>query len=249
MMDEEFRSRNAHVARFMTTRWQDVLNARGNTPAARESLRELCDRYYHPVHAFICAYTHHSPDARDSTHAFFARLLEGNSIDRLRRDQGRFRSYLLGSVKHFLADERDKVQAAKRGGAILHQSLDSASDEEGSLAIHEMPPDAYFDRQWAFEILNQSLTLLESEVITTPAGTYFDLLKPWLNGSDSAITQADVAERLGISIEALKGILHRWRKRFREIVKTIVGATVQTRDEIDSELAYLVQCLSSLSRP
>lgn len=244
-MKDGFQDRIPKRARFMTTRWTDVLSARGNSLQARESLRELCERYYHPVHAFISAYTNHDQDSQDWTQAFFAKLLEGNSLNRLSAEQGRFRSYLLGAVKHFLADERAKLATAKRGGTIQIRSLDHDDSTELKLGWTDVPPDSYFDRQWALSILNQSLELLRSDVASTKAGEQFELLSPWLNGIGSTAEQNEIAQQMGISVEALKGVIHRWRKRYREIVKSMVSGTVVSANEVDLEIDYLIECLAT----
>lgn len=230
--------------RFMTTHWTDVLAARGQSPEAKESLRVLCQRYYAPVVCFVQKYTQSDQNAQDWTHAFFAKLLEGRSLDSVLESKGKFRSYLLGAVKHFLADERAKQQACKRGGMVATIHIDSA--EEAALA--ECDPnisamDAYFDRQWALSILQMSLQELEAELEASQS-TRFQLLRPWLSGDPSEQSLAEVGARLGLSAETVKVTIHRWRKRFRAIVKTHIASTLPDETEIDEELRYLVAVLA-----
>ena len=137
---------------FRTTHWTQVLAARGESPEARHALRELCEAYYGPVDAFVKRYRHDQDDSRDLTHEFFARLLEGNSLSGIDRTRGRFRSYLLGAVKHFLADQKDCTLADKRGGGQTPRSLNEPigrndGDELDPADPRGFPPDAFFDHQ------------------------------------------------------------------------------------------------------
>lgn len=234
--------------RFLTTQWTNVLSARGETAEAKQSLRELCDRYYAPVYAFVESYSRHDQNARDWTHAFFAKLLEGRSLDSVIQSRGRFRSYLLGAVKHFLADEREKDQAAKRGGFISHVSVDQVDASSRIPNTHfAMPPDAAFDRHWAMSILQHSLEGLEQELGKEHA-TRFELLRPWLSGDPIEFSYVDVAAKLGVSTEVVKITIHRWRKRFREIVKGHIASTVSNSEEVEEELRYLIQALAHPTR-
>ena len=234
--------------RFLTTQWTNVLSARGETAEAKQSLKDLCDRYYAPVYAFVESYSRHDQNARDWTHAFFAKVLEGRSLDSVIQSRGRFRSYLLGAMKHFLADEREKNQADKRGGLVSLVSVDQVDAFSISKNTYsEMPPDAYFDRHWAMSILEHSLKDLELELGTGQAAR-FELLRPWLSGDPIDQSHADVAARLRVSTEVIKVTIHRWRKRFREIVKGHIASTVSDSAEVQEELGYLIQALSQPSR-
>ncbi len=234
--------------RFMTTQWTHVLSARGETVEAKQSLKELCDRYYGPVFAFIESYTHHDQNARDWTHAFFATLLEGRSLDSVVQSRGKFRSYLLGAVKHFLADDRAKQMAEKRGGLVSHIAVDQVDESSrNTTSFGSMPPDAYFDRQWAMSILEHSLKDLELELGTDQAAR-FELIRPWLSGDSIELSHADLAARLGVSIDVVKATIHRWRKRFREIVKVHIASTVSNASEVDDELGYLIRALAIANR-
>jgi len=235
--------------RFMTTHWTNVLSSRGETVEAKQSLKELCDRYYAPVFAFVDSYTNRDQNARDWTHAFFATLLSGRSLDSVVRERGKFRSYLLGAVKHFLADERAKEKAEMRGGLISHVSIDDCDLSSANTALYSsMPPDAYFDRQWAMSILQHSLTDLEME-LGREHSEKFQLLRPWLGGDSIELSQAEVASKLGISVEVVKTTIHRWRKRFKEIVKIHIASTVSNVSEVDEELGYLIQALAADQPP
>ena len=229
----------------MTTQWTHVLSTQGETAEAKRSLKELCDRYYAPVFAFVESYTRHDQNARDWTHAFFTILLEGRSLDSVIRERGKFRNYLLGAVKHFLADERAKQKTDKRGGLVSHVSVDQVDESHIDSTTHSsIPPDAYFDRHWAISILQHSLTDLEMELGQEHAER-FKQLRPWLSGDSIELSHADVAASLGVSTEVVKTTIHRWRKRFREIVKDHIGTTVANASEVDEELGYLIQALAT----
>ncbi len=233
--------------RFMTTQWTHVLSARGESAEAKESLKELCDRYYSPVLAFVNCYTHRDQNAQDWTQAFFAKLLEGRSLDTVLPSKGKFRSYLLGAVKHFLSDERSKHQAEKRGGAVEHCGVEDVDVFSIRVAkYNEKALDALFDRQWALSILQLSLQDLEKELGASQS-TRFELLRPWLSGDSIELSHADIGVKLGVSAEAVKVTIHRWRKRFREIVKAHIASTLADIAEVDEELSYLIQVLASTS--
>jgi RNA polymerase sigma-70 factor (ECF subfamily) len=250
---------NVHgSASFATTQWTRILAARGDSTESRQLLRELCESWYAPVHAFV-RHTCHAPDeTRDLTHEFFAKLLEGRSFEHLERGRGKFRSYLLGAVKHFLADVRDRDRAAKRGGGTKPQSLDAAdgdSQDAGKLHVgvpirdsQGFPDDAWFDREWALALLEKSLARLESEAAAVGRAESFRRLKPWLTGDVPDVSQAEIARELEQTEASLKVAIHRLRKRFREIVREEIASTVTSSADIDSELSYLVAALSHARR-
>jgi RNA polymerase sigma-70 factor (ECF subfamily) len=238
----------------MTTHWTQVLAARGESPQAKDALRELCAAYYAPVHAFIRQWRHGADDARDLTHEFFARLLAGHSLDHLERSRGRFRSYLLGAVKHFLSDLRDQQRAAKRGAGRKPISLDTASvtsDAPDAFAggwepadPSSFPPDAFFDRQWALNLLDRVLATLAGEHEQVGKTQEFELLKAYLTGDAATLAPSDAAARLGVSAGAAKVAIHRLRKRFRQLARAEIAGTVADADEVPSEMDYLIQALS-----
>ncbi|NNE91208.1 MAG: sigma-70 family RNA polymerase sigma factor [Verrucomicrobiales bacterium] len=235
---------------FHTTRWTCVLAARGDSEVAKAALSDLCEAYYEPVHTFIRA-TVRDGSARDLTHAFFATLLERDAIGKLERGRGKFRSYLLGAVKHFLADQREKSSAGKRGGGKTDVSLDADSDGKSGPATvaavrkaksSDPPDDSFFDRKWALAVLGRALDELAADAENVEQ---FDALKPWLTGDNPACSQAAVADELGISEGAVKVAIHRLRKKLRALVKTEISQTLDTGDaaEISGELDYLIRAL------
>jgi len=242
---------------FTTTHWTQVLAARGESLQAKDALRELCAAYYAPVHAFIRQWRHGADDARDLTHEFFAKLLAGHSLDHLERGRGRFRSYLLGAVKHFLSDLRQREQAAKRGSGAAPVSLDAASSTAGDRDAPSrgwepadasgFPPDAFFDRQWAMNLLDRVLAALAREHEQAGRTQEFETLKPYLTGDAASLSPSDAGAGLGVSAGAAKVAIHRLRKRFRQLVRAEIAGTVADGDEVSSEMDYLIQAL--LTRP
>ncbi len=245
---------------FQTTHWTAVIAAKGDSPEGKRALRALCESYYAPVAAFIERYRHGNEDARDLTHAFFAKLLEGESLNTVDRTRGRFRSYLLGAAKHFLADLRERGRTLKRGGGRIAVSFDSVepqgespgtpNNQSGSPTAQEpadpqgFPADAYFDREWALAVLSRSLDRLQAEAVEAGRGEQMEVLRPWLTGEAAAPLSGTIADRLGVTEGSLKVIIHRFRKRFRELVREELAATVDSPHEIDAELDYLIRALS-----
>ena len=232
---------------FAPTRWTLVLRARGETPEARAALSELCEAYYQPVFRFLRREGRDEDTARELTQEFFARLLTTGGFDTVRPGRGRFRSFVLGAVKHFLGDVRDRERAAKRGGGQKLESLDAGSDTDTSLpvAAHALPaPDTFFDRQWALALMERALVAVEEDFKAAGNMEQFAVLKPWLVGETDALPQTEAARRLGLSEGAVKVAIHRLRKRFREALKTEIVQTIEDAAQVDDELRYLVQVLS-----
>jgi RNA polymerase sigma-70 factor (ECF subfamily) len=238
----------ASISPFVPTRWTLVLHAQGESPQARAALSELSECYYQPVYRFLQREGRSEDAARELTQEFFSRLLQRGQLGNVDPAKGRFRSYLLGAVKHFLADHRDHEQRLKRGGGQHPESLDLPLDEtlEGlqvsdpSAAV----PDAYFDRQWALHVMDRALTTLQNEFETQGKTNQFNLLKPWLAGNAIDLSQADTAARLGWTESALKVAIHRVRKRFRDTVRAEIAQTVGDHSDVDAELRYLVEVLA-----
>ena len=233
--------------RFHTTRWTQVRVAQGESAEAGTALADLCAAYYAPVHAYITHTARDLGEARDLTQEFFARLLAGRGLGGAGREKGRFRSYLLGAVKHFLADTRDHHRAAKRGAQHEHVVLEPATDTSPGVEIpapEAAPPDAWFDRQWGIAVLDRALSALAEEHARGGNAAQFHLLKPWLTGDAAGVSQAGAAARLGLSEGAVKVAIHRLRRRFRDSVKAEIAETVATEEEVREELRYLIEVVS-----
>jgi RNA polymerase sigma factor (sigma-70 family) len=235
----------AHAA-FVTTQWTRVLEARGATPDAQAALSDLCAAYYAPVFDFIRRNAPDEDSARDLSQEFFARLLAGHGIDNVERERGRFRSYLLGAVKHFLADMRDHEHRLKRGAGHSLEPLDPGTDTTTSLQLPDPKapsPEREFDRKWAFTVLDRALAALAEEHKIAGKSDQFEALRPWLTGDTDDLSQAAAASRLGINEGAVKVAIHRLRRRFRELVKLEIGQTLHNPAQVADELACLQAAL------
>ncbi len=221
-----------------------VLAARGESPSAADALRDLCAAYYEPVLAFIRHATGDAAQARDLTHDFFVRLLAKPGLEHLERGRGKFRSYLLGAVKHFLRDAWQRGQSARRGGGFEPLPLEAPGDSQPGLelAAPTENADAMFDREWAVALTGRALTKLEREFEGEKA-PLFQTLKPWLTG-EAPSPHALAAEQLGLSEGAVKVAVHRLRKRYRELVRAEIAQTVNDPAEAAAELQHLIAALS-----
>lgn len=231
---------------FHTTRWTRVLAAKGDSVPAKAALSELCEAYYAPVHTFIRS-SEGAECARDLTHAFFVRLLERDTLGGLEQGRGSFRSYLLGAVKHFLHDERDRATAKKRGGranALRVEDFPTGSGAESFGFPHTKPAeDEVFDRQWAIAVLQRALDVLSADQVDPER---FESLKPWLTGNLPELRLAEVAAKLHLTEGTVKVAIHRLRRRLTELVKHEISETLGTDDETElaAELDYLIRALS-----
>jgi RNA polymerase sigma-70 factor (ECF subfamily) len=203
-------------------------------------LSELCAAYYAPVVAFLRHRLPSEDAAREQAHAFFARLLEGSALTGADPQRGRFRSYLLGALRHFLTDVWDRSQAAKRGGG---QEMASLADT-ANVAVAEPASEHAFDRQWALTVIERALTAIQEEAELGAKRDQFEALRPALVAGGEAFDLSSAAARLGMNEGAVKVAVHRLRARFREWVKREIAQTVPAESDIDEELRYLVSVLS-----
>lgn len=234
----------ARPAAFLTTRWTRVLAAQGPSTAAREALAELCAAYYEPVVRFL--ERSGTAEPRDLAHAFFASLLEGDPLAHARPGHGRFRSYLLGALRHFAANQRAAERTGKRGGGSPHVSLDAGTAAGPARQIadaRELPPDEAFDRDWALALIGHALAALRRECEAAGRGNRFEQLKPWLTGDADHGAQADCARALGLEVNTLKSEVHRLRLRFRQLVKEEVRSTLGDPAAVGEEMTALFAAL------
>lgn len=236
-------------AGFAPTRWTLVLRAGCGSDQARLALSELCAAYYEPVLAFLRREGRDEDTARELTQEFFSRLLAHPRFGALEPGRVRFRSYLLGAVKHFLAEDRQRQNAAKRGGGRAFVSIEAGAGLETSAEMQipdpaGNPPDAVFDRQWATTVVNRAVAALAAEAESESKREQFVVLKPWLVGEAPGLSQAMAAQALHLSEGAVKVAVHRLRRRFREAVKAEIAQTVGEPAHVADELRYLVEVLS-----
>ena len=223
---------------FHTTRWTQVRQSGGDDTVSQQALSDLCGAYYSPVVIFIARSGFEESRARDLAHDFFMRLLASPKTLKPDPARGRFRSYLLGAVKHFVADALDHERAQKRGGAAEIMPLtDPVLPVDGGLG-----PDRAFDRQWALTVIERGLQQLAHEFESAGKTAQFVLLKPWLTGDEGELTQAEIALQLGMNEGAVKVAVHRLRHRFRELIKTEVSYTVD-KEHVRGELTHLLSAM------
>jgi RNA polymerase sigma factor (sigma-70 family) len=233
-------------AGFTATRWTVVLAAaKGReSPEASDAMAELCRIYWYPLYAFIRRRGYGSHEAEDLTQEFFARLLEKHFLADVQREKGKFRAFLLAAVKNFLANERDRTLAQKRGGGqavIAWESL-NAEARYRLEPSHRLTPEKLFERRWALTMLDQVLARLQGEFDEGGKTRLFEALKGALTGG-LVETYAAIAERLGMSQVAVKVAVHRLRRRYRELLREAIAHTVADPAEIDEEIRYLRDCL------
>jgi RNA polymerase sigma-70 factor (ECF subfamily) len=232
---------------FATTQWSLVAAARHDEISrtrARKALEELCRAYWYPLYAFVRSRGYPAADAQDLTQAFFARIIETGGFGSADRRRGRFRSYLLGAMKHFLANEWHRVHALKRGGRIRFIEWDELHPEARYAGGSEPAENAelLFDREWALETIAGALRALRDEMERAGKSELFDALKGSLTGEDES-PRRDIAIRLGISEGAVKVAVHRLRQRYRRLLRSIIAETVGDEAKLDEEMRYLVSVL------
>jgi len=231
-----------HQGSFLTTRWTCVCLAKADSDDGRRALADLCDAYYEPVVAFLRCELLDADEAREMSHAFFAEMLEGGTIATAERERGRFRSYLLGAVKHFLSRQREAAQRQKRGGGAVLASLDDEEAQEVADA-GQTAPDRAFDRQWALTVLSRALNELQRECEAEGKAAVFETLQPWLTGDAAHGDQQELAASLGMNLNSLKSQIHRLKQRFRALVKAEIAATLDEGGSIEEEMVVLFATL------
>ena len=219
-----------------------VLRAKETSSVESErALSELCRIYWHPLYAFLRRQGQTPEDAEDLTQGFFATLLEKKSLRAVDRDKGKFRSFLLAALRHFVSDEWDKARAAKRGGGKPLVSIDEHSAEALYLSQPDsrLTPERMFDRRWALALLGQAFAKLREEFASAKKVDEFDHLKVFLSTPTTDGAYDDAAAALGISADAVAVKVHRLRQRYRELIRDEVAQTVASSAEIEEEMQYL----------
>jgi RNA polymerase sigma-70 factor (ECF subfamily) len=233
-------------SQFPTTRWTLVCAAGDpQRQEARSALVSLCENYWYPLYVFLRRRGHSADQAQDLTQEFFIRVLEGRYLDRADPEKGRFRSFLLTSLKFFVADEGDRQRAQFRGGGLV-VPLEFASGEERYRREpgHKETPERIFERRWALALLDRVVERLRDEFVQHGRPEHFERLKVFLLGQSDA-PYAALARDMNTSEGALKVAIHRLRKRYRELFRQEIADTVANPAEVESELRYLAAVLSS----
>ncbi len=246
--DHEQDSTAPDPMRFVTTHWSMVLSAAElNSEQAQEALAELCRIYWHPLYAFIQAQGYSAHDAEDLVQDFFGRLLEKKCLAAADQSRGRFRSFLLASLKHFLANEWDKARRQKRGGGKITISIDLKVGESscGFEPADNLTAEKVFERRWAMTLLDQVLARLAGEYAKTGRTDLFDCLRGALTKEkDSSLTYSEIAAQRGMTEAAFKMALQRMRSRYRELFRQEIGKTVAGPEEIEEEIRHLFTTFS-----
>jgi RNA polymerase sigma-70 factor (ECF subfamily) len=239
---------HADTGWFATTHWS-VIRAAGQigTSEAEAALEKLCRAYWYPLYAFVRRRGYNEHDASDVTQGFFEHLFEHDTLNRVGREKGRFRSFLLASLNYFLSDQRDRASAQKRGGGLEVFSLDAQVAEDRYLLepMDERSPDKLFERRWALALLDQVLTRLAQEFSDAGKHQVFDHLQPFLIEAGESKGYAAAARQAGMSEEAFKKAVQRFRQRYHKLFRDEVAQTVADHKEVEDELRYLCAVLRS----
>lgn len=230
------------AAYFRTTHWSLVLRAGAeDTAESHTALEGLCRTYWYPIYVYVRRFGHGPADAEDLTQEFFARLLRLKSLADVAPHKGKFRTFLLASLKHFLADARDATQAAKRGGGVRVLSLDELAAEERYRLepATDASPDVLFDRRWMVALLERALHGLREEYVATGKAQQFEVLKEFLQNATADGDYDTVATALGLNPGAIAVAVHRLRQRYRDRVRAEIAQTVTSPEELEDEVRHL----------
>jgi RNA polymerase sigma-70 factor (ECF subfamily) len=233
---------------FVTTHWSVVLAAgHGDTTRADDALAHLCQTYWYPLYAYARRRGCPPPDAQDLTQEFFARLLEGNWVAQADRQRGRFRSFLLSAMKHFMANEWNRAHAQKRGGRqpVLSLDDDSAEHRYRLEPAETATPESLFERGWALTLLEGVLARLEAEYRRAGKQAAMEAMRPALTTDREAIGYAEMSQKLGMTETAARVAVHRLRQRYRQLIRAEVASTVASPEEVDAEMRHLFQALTN----
>jgi RNA polymerase sigma-70 factor (ECF subfamily) len=234
-------------AAFTTTHWSVVLEAQGESPAAQEALEKLCRMYWRPIFAFLRRQGIPPEEAEDITQGFFAELLERRSLSAVRKEKGRLRSFLLGGLKYFLANEERRAMAAKRGKGQRPIPLEElrAGERIEKETADPMTPDQIYERRWALTVLERVLSRLKDEYHDAGNAALFESLKELLPDEPGSPSQAETAARLGMTENAIRQAFYRFRQRYQSLLREEIAHTVATPADIEDELRHLIAVLEA----
>ena len=241
-------ARTAAMA-FHTTHWSVVMAAQGKDEStiAREALAALCSAYWNPLYSFIRRQGYNPQEAEDLTQGFFYNFLERDSLRNVAQPAGKFRSFLLTCLKHFLINQREKAHAQRRGGghAIIPLEFDLAETRYAFEPADKVTPEALYEKRWALTVLEHTTNALEREYAAKNKKDVFEELKGFLPAGQGGESRADFAARRGISASAVDVAIHRLRQRFGALLRQEVAQTVSSEAEIDEEIRYLISIVAN----
>jgi RNA polymerase sigma factor (sigma-70 family) len=236
------------AAAFATTHWSVVLSAGDpRSPQSAQALETLCRAYWYPLYVFVRQRGYGPEDAQDLTQEFLARLLSTHALGAVHPAKGRFRSFLLASLKHFLANERDKARTLKRGGGrqMISWEQHTAEGRYAQEPTGQLSPEQIYEKHWATTLLERVLARLREESLQSQHGELFAQIMPHLWGEDEATPYAQLATRFNLSVSAIKVTVHRLRHRYREVLREEIAQTVADPNEINDEIQYLFRVTSA----
>jgi RNA polymerase sigma factor (sigma-70 family) len=231
---------------FATTHWSVVLTAgSGDSTGALKALEKLCQAYWYPLYAYVRRRGFSPHDAEDLTQEFFARFLEHEWVANADREKGRFRTFLLSAMNHFLANEWDKARAQKRGGGapLLPLQFDTAETRYRREPADSATPEQHYERRWALALLETVVQRLQKDYEQEGKGELFGALNPCLVGERTSQPYDELARRLALSEGAVKSAVHRMRQRYRQLLREEIAQTVAGPDEVEEELRDLIAVL------
>jgi RNA polymerase sigma-70 factor (ECF subfamily) len=227
---------------FATTHWSVVLEAQGESEAAQKALERLCRTYWRPIFGYVRRHGVGAQDAEDLTQGFFALLLERKDLNSVRRDKGRLRSYLLTSVKHFLADESRHAMALKRGKGQRLIPFDDIQERDRieMERSDRLTADQIYERRWAFTVLDQVMARLSEEYRSAGNVRFFDQMKKMLMDDPDRPSQAEVGSEFGMTENAVKQAFYRFRQRYQTLLREEIANTVAAPGDVEDELRHLI---------
>ena len=231
---------------FVTTRWSIVVAAGARTAASEEALATLCRTYWYALYAYVRRCGYDVEQAEDLVQGFFLRVLDREILRHAQPERGRFRSFLLASLKHFMINEYDRARAAKRGGGVAPLTLDITA-AEGRYALEPkdaLDPERLFERRWAQTLLRQAHVRLRGACVRSGKARLYDQLEPFVSGDDEGVPYRDIASALGMTEGAARVAVHRLRRRFRDLLREEIAHTVDGDAQVEEELRFLRQTLA-----
>lgn len=232
----------AKGGRFLTTHWTVVRDAGDpDSPGYRAALATLCETYWYPLYAYLRRYGCDPHEAEDLTQGFLARMLDKGDFGLADPERGKFRSFLMASLRHFVANERKHAKRLKRGGAVAPVSIDAQDAERhyAQEAVDGLTPEKIFERSWALNVLEQALDRLQDEWERSGKAEQFDALKPYLTPGKEATTYREIAQSLDMTEGAVKVAVHRLRRAYRAQLRAVIAETVSTENDIEEEIRDL----------